>query len=95
MYKLYRGTNFTEAQALGEGYQHKPTTAWSESLERAKSYSTGAVIKIQLDELPLRFENYKVNVFKEYEFPIDYYENDGGIYCHTETSKVLLAGLDY
>jgi len=59
MFKFYRGTTSHEANALSDGTQHRDVTHWTDSLEKAQMYSKGAVIEIELDELPPHFNAYR------------------------------------
>ena len=101
--RYYRGTTEEEAMALGEGYQHRAVTHWTDSLEGAAMYSKGAVISMEFDEMP-RWWNRKMSIaegdsvhgnIREWKISIDEFEKDGGMYCHCEESKVLLEGHDY
>jgi len=103
MYRFYRGTTFNEAVCLGEGYQSRPVTHWTDSLEKASMYSKGAVIMMEFDEMP-RWWNRKLSIaegdaihgnIREWKISIDEFEKDGGMYCYCEAAKVFLEGHDY
>jgi hypothetical protein len=102
-YRFYRGCKtFLEAQSLGEGYQHKKMTYWTDSLNNAAMYGD-YVICIELDELPPHFNKRKGIAegddkhgnIREWRIPRDYYEKDGGVYCCTEEAKILVKGHDF
>lgn len=103
MFKFFRGTTFQEAVALAEGYQHKRTTFWTDSLEKAKMYSKGAVLEVELDELPPHFNARKSVALgneihgniREWSIPRQYYEQERGMFCFIEDVKIHLEGSDF
>lgn len=102
-HRIYRGCKtFVEATSLGEGYQHKPITFWTDSLEKAGMYGD-FVICFEFDELPPHFDKRKSVALgdaihgniPEWRIPRDYFEKDGGMYCYAEEAKIFVKGLDF
>lgn len=68
MYKFYRGCTLSEAQdiyvALDSGNieMRQPVQYWTDSLEKAEMYArrhdNGAVIAVEMDEMPRGFNNH-------------------------------------
>ena len=58
MFKFYRGTCQREANELAQDIQTRNITHWTDSYDNAAKYSKGAVIEIEMDELPPHFDLY-------------------------------------
>jgi hypothetical protein len=103
MYKFFRGTTLTEAKALEKGKQQPEITHWTDSLDKAKMYSKGAVIEVVLDELPPHF-NLRKSIaegdathgnIREWRIPKRYYTQDGGFFNYIEETKIHTEGADF
>jgi hypothetical protein len=103
MYKFFRGTTLKEAKALEEGYQQSDLTFWTDSLEKAKMYSKGAVLEVVLDELPPHF-NLRKAIAKgnevhgnihEWRISRHYFIQDGGFFNYIEETKIHEEGAYY
>lgn len=96
MFKFFRGTTVTEAKELAEGVQNKKITFWTDSFEKAKLYSKGAVIEVTLDELPPHFNarksiahgNKTHGNIREWSIPRSYYMENHGMFCFIEEVKI-------
>lgn len=82
MFKFYRGTTQREAIELLNDVQTRNETHWTDSLEKASMYSKGAVIEIELDELPEFFDTHRSvcegdsvhGTFRQWVLPCTYFE---------------------
>jgi hypothetical protein len=59
MFKFYRGTCQREANELAQDVQTREVSHWTDSYDNAAKYSKGAVIEVEMDELPPHFNQYR------------------------------------
>jgi hypothetical protein len=94
MIKFYRGTTIREANELALDKQTRDLTHWTDSYDNAAKYSKGAVVEIEMDELPAHFNAYRGvcegdaihGTFAEWVLPRAYFENTAS--CFVEVSTV-------
>ena len=93
-YRFYRGTCQREANELANDIQTREVSHWTDSFKNAAKYSKGAVIEIEMDELPPHFNLYKGTcegdalhgTFAEWVLPRNYFQDCAS--CYIEESKV-------
>jgi hypothetical protein len=96
MFRFYRGTTVREANELALDKQTRDLTHWTDSYDNAAKYSKGAVVEIELDELPPHFNAYRGvcegdaihGTFAEWVLPRAYFENRAS--CFVELATVHL-----
>lgn len=98
MHRYYRGTTIHEAHELANDQQTREATHWTDSYEKASMYSKGAVVMIEMDELPPHFNLYKGvcqgdaihGTFSEWVLPQSYFNNTAS--CFVEEAVVTNDG---
>ena len=92
MHKLFRGTTFEEAVLLSNDYQTRPVTHWTDSFEKAKMYSKGAVITLEFDELPRTMPEMTIaegdathGNIREWKITKEFYEGTLANWCEEST----------
>jgi hypothetical protein len=96
MFRFYRGTTIREANELALDIQTRDFTHWTDSYEKAAMYSKGAVVQIELDELPPSFNLCRSvcegdaihGTFNQWVLPRAYFENQAS--CFVEVATVHL-----
>jgi hypothetical protein len=93
MFKFYRGTCQREAHELANDTQTREVSHWTDSFSNAAKYSKGAVVEIEMDELPPHFNAYRGvckgdaahGTFAEWVLPRDYFENRASCFIEEAT----------
>jgi len=94
MYKFYRGTTQGEALLLASDVQLRDVTHWTDSYEKASMYSKGAVVEIEMDELPPHFNLYRSacegdaihGTFSQWVLPRNYFQDTAS--CFVEAAVI-------
>jgi hypothetical protein len=97
MFKFYRGTTIREANELALDKQTRDLTHWTDSFDNAAKYSKGAVVEIEMDELPPHFNLYRGvcqgdaihGTFAEWVLPRDYFENRASCFVELATVHIV------